>query len=201
VGQTPILRDIPEQFETERLLIRAPRPGDGAELNRAVSESLDILRPWMAWAQVEPSIEDSEARVRHMAAAFLERTDLLLTLWLKGSDTLVGSSGIHRLNWDVPKGEIGYWCRASYEGKGYITEAAQGITRFAFDVLGMARMEIRCDSRNERSRRVAERVGYVLEGELRHDGVATDGTLRNTLVYSMLPEEFRAMPWVAGPRG
>jgi hypothetical protein len=47
----PILRDFPESFETERLLIRCPMPGDGAEVYAAVSESLDELRPWMPWAR------------------------------------------------------------------------------------------------------------------------------------------------------
>ena len=47
----PILRDFPESFETERLLIRCPMPGDGAEVHAAVFESLDKLRPWMPWAR------------------------------------------------------------------------------------------------------------------------------------------------------
>jgi hypothetical protein len=43
----PILRDFPESFETERLGIRSPMPGDGEEVYAAVSESLDELKPWM----------------------------------------------------------------------------------------------------------------------------------------------------------
>ena len=43
----PILRDFPEAFETGRLLIRSPMPGDGPELHAAVRESMDELLPWM----------------------------------------------------------------------------------------------------------------------------------------------------------
>jgi len=43
----PILRDFPERFESERLLIRAPLPRDGANVHAAIAESLDELRPWM----------------------------------------------------------------------------------------------------------------------------------------------------------
>jgi hypothetical protein len=41
----PILRDIPEQLESERLVIRCPRPGDGSAIHEAIAESLDELRP------------------------------------------------------------------------------------------------------------------------------------------------------------
>ena len=189
----PILLDFPDAFETERLLIRSPMPGDGPALNEAVVESLDSLRPWMPWAQTAPTVEASEENVRKGRVRFLERSDLWLLLFLKGTNTMVGGSGLHRMDWDVPKFEIGYWCRSRFEGQGYITEAVRGITAFAFSTLGAQRVMIRMDKRNVRSRAVAERVGYVLEGELRHDARAVDGTLRNTLVFSMLPDEFRRL--------
>ncbi|BAS26528.1 GNAT family N-acetyltransferase [Limnochorda pilosa] len=184
----PILRDIPTAFETERLLIRAPRPGDGPELNAAVLESLDDLRPWMPWADHAPSLEESERNVRHAHVRFLAREDLRLHLFLKGTETLVGGSGLHRMDWRVPKFEIGYWCRTSFQGQGYVTEAVRGICSFAFEVLGARRLEIRCDPRNERSRRVAERAGFRLEGHLHNDTVDPSGWVRDTLIYGLLPE-------------
>ncbi len=45
----PIMRDFPESFETERLVIRSPMPGDGPELYAAVRESMEDLPPWMPW--------------------------------------------------------------------------------------------------------------------------------------------------------
>ena len=186
----PILRDFPESFETERLLIRSPLPGDGPEMHAAVNESFDDLTPWMPWPKEHRSVEDSEAIVRRARARFLERTDLMLSLFLKDTGTLVGSSGLHRIDWDVPKFEIGYWCRTRFTGRGYVTEAVRGISGFAFDGLGARRLEIRCDSRNLPSARVAERAGFRLEGELRNNEVVDPGgDARNTLVYAMLPEE------------
>ncbi|MCW5849908.1 MAG: GNAT family N-acetyltransferase [Anaerolineae bacterium] len=189
----PILLDFPDAFETERLLIRSPLPGDGPALNEAVVESLDSLRPWMPWAQTAPTVEEEEEIVRKGRLRFLERSDLWLLLFLKGTNIVVGGSGLHRIDWDVPRFEIGYWCRSRFEGQGYITEAVRAITAFAFTTLGAQRVMIRMDTRNVRSRAVAERAGYVLEGEERHDARAVDGTLRNTLVFSMLPDEFKRL--------
>ena len=185
----PILRDFPESFETERLLIRGPLPGDGAEVHAAVNESLDELLPWMDWPRQHETVEDSEERVRRNRARFLERTDLLLLLFMKGTDTLVGGSGLHRMDWSVPRFEIGYWCRTRFAGNGFITEAVRVITSFAFEHLDARRVEIRCDSLNERSIGVAKRAGYRLEGELRNAEVGADGGPTNVLVFSVIPED------------
>jgi RimJ/RimL family protein N-acetyltransferase len=187
IVRPPILRDFPESFETERLLIRGPLPGDGPEMHAAVNESLDELLPWMDWPRQHETVEDSEEKVRRDRARFLERTDLLLLLFLKGTDTLVGGSGLHRMDWSVPRFEIGYWCRTRFAGSGYITEAVRAITSFALEHLGARRVEIRCDSLNERSIRVAERAGYRLEGELRNAEVGAGGGPRNVLVFSVIP--------------
>lgn len=194
----PILRDFPDAFETPRLLIRSPMPGDGPEVNAAIVETIDSLRPWMPWAQEIPTVEQSEERMRQVRCGFLERTNLWLILFLKGTSTLVGSSGLHVKDWAVPKFEIGYWCRKRFEGQGYITEAVRGITTFAFETLGARRVEIRCDAENARSRRVAERAGYHLEGELRNDGIGNDGELRNTLLFSLIPADYEALKGRAG---
>jgi hypothetical protein len=57
----PILMDFPESFETERLLIRSPLPGDGPELHAAVRESIEELTPWMPWPKEHRTVDDSEA--------------------------------------------------------------------------------------------------------------------------------------------
>src|SRR5690606_18890064 len=134
---------FPDHFETERLLIRAPKPGDGRAINDAVRESIGELRPWMAWAQVVPSPAESETWAREAALRFRNREDLPLLLFRKADDLLVGASGLHRIGWDVPRFEIGYWVRSNLSGNGYITEAVNGITAFAFEQLGAVRMEIR----------------------------------------------------------
>lgn len=190
----PVLRDFPEEIETERLLIRAPRRGDGAEVRSAVAESLDELRQWMPWASGDlPDEAQYEVRVREGRAKFLLREDLWLLLFLKGTNVLVGCSGLHRINWDVPRFEIGYWVRTSYAGQGYITEAVKGITHFAFKSLGARRVEIRCDALNERSAAVARRAGFELEATLyNEDRHHLTGDLRNTLIFARIAADDQA---------
>jgi RimJ/RimL family protein N-acetyltransferase len=183
----PILRDVPEVIHTERLTIRPPRPGDGKAVFEAVRESIVDLRRFPAslpWALVEPSVEASEKFCREAYSNFVARRDLPLLLLLRDSKTVVASSGLHRIDWSVPKFEVGFWGRSSCQGKGYVTEGVSAIVAMAFDSLNARRVEALPDAENERSCRVCERVGFVLEGTLRNERVAPDGTPRNTRVYA-----------------
>ncbi|MCA0755152.1 GNAT family N-acetyltransferase [Paenibacillus sp. N4] len=182
----PIMLDMPESFESSRLLIRAPRWNDGAIVHEAVKESIRELRPWMPWAKRLPTPEEAEISIRRSRLQFLDRSDLRLLLLMKDTGELVGSSGLHRIDWQARKFEIGYWVRTSYSGQGYITEAVDAITAFAARELQAGRIEIRCDSRNVRSAKVAERLGFSLEGVLRNDRCDVDGILRDTIVFSKI---------------
>lgn len=181
----PLLIDLPERIATARLVLRPPRPGDGAVVNPAVSESIEDLRPWMPWATPAPTVEQTELWCRKAHAEFAARKQLPLLAFLRDApSTFVGSTGLHRIVWDVPSFEIGYWVRRRFVRQGYVSEAVEAITSFAFEVLGAERVEIRMDDRNERSWRVAERLGFPLEGVLRRESRAPDGTGRDTRVYA-----------------
>jgi len=182
----PVLLDIPDAFDSARLTIRVPRPGDGPGVNTAIVDSLDTLRPSMPWAQIAPTPEESEANCRKARAEFELRRDITLRLYLKGTATVVGSSGLHWIDWEVPKFEIGYWVGKRFEGRGYATEAVRAIATFARERLGARRLEIRCETRNDRSRRVAERAGFELEGIHRHDGRDFAGALYDTCIYALV---------------
>lgn len=181
----PILIDFPQSFETERLLIRVPRVGDGAAVNAAIIESLAELKPWMPWAQEGPSVDDTEENIRQAIARTILREDIRLQFHLKDGK-FVGSSGLHRIDWSVPRFEIGYWVRTSLCGKGYCTEGVRAIAAMAFDSLKAKRVEIRCDDQNVASRRVAESAGFDLEGTLRNDSTDSASRVRSTAVYSRI---------------
>lgn len=182
--QDPILLSVPESFESDRLFIRAPLFGDGVLLNEAIAESIKELRPWMPWAQEVPSVQASEINVRRAKLDFLEHKDLRLHFINKDSGQFIGSGGLHRIDWKARKFEIGYWLRTSCTKQGYMTEAVAAITKFAIEHLEANRIEIRCDSRNQRSAQVAERSGFTLEGIIRNEVCDVDGALCSTMVFS-----------------
>lgn len=183
----PILKEFPQSFDTERLTIRCPLPGDGVTVRTAVLASQEELKQWLPWAVNVPDAEEYEVNIRKGNVRWLLREDLWMMIFLKGTNTLVGGSGLHRIDWNVPKFEIGYWATTAHAGNGYITEAVEAITAFAFDTLDAARVEIRCDETNTRSSAIPKRLGFVLEGILRNDDRHhITKELRNTLLFSKI---------------
>jgi RimJ/RimL family protein N-acetyltransferase len=186
----PVLIDVPERIEGERVILLAPRAGLGAEMALVVTQSISHLRPWMPWAQEPPSAESAETVVRKMQADFIARRDLAYQVFARKPDgrpgRLLGGTGLHRMDWAVRRFEIGYWLRPEAQGQGLVSECVELLARMAFDQLRARRLEIRCDARNARSRAVAERCGFELEGVLKQEALGVDGHPRDTCVYARL---------------
>jgi ribosomal-protein-alanine N-acetyltransferase len=68
---------------------------------------------------------------------------------------------------DAHRGSVGYWLLPEARGKGFATRSVQLVSRWALVELGMARLSLTAEPSNTRSRRVAERSGFVKEGLLR----------------------------------
>ena len=196
-----IRKSCPPVIETERLILRTPSVFDAPAANAAQRESFAELQRWMKWADKPITLEETIAHARMASEVFGSGEDFALWAFLKSTDEFVLACGLHHCDWEVPKFEIGYWCRISYQGHGYVTEAVRALTRVGFEQLGANRIEIRCDARNSRSRRVAERAGYRLEAELKNDSRAADGLLRNTLIFALLPGEYLNSPVYFGGSG
>lgn len=179
---------MPTRIETERLILRCLRPGDGALLHEAEHESNDELRPWMVWAQTPRSLDEIEVYCRRMQARFILREDMIFLAFERdatgGEGRLVASTGLHRMDWAVRRFEIGYWRRTGCGGQGYVTEATAALARLCFDRLEARRVELRMDDSNAASWKVAERAGFTLEAVLRNDTLTPANVVRSTRVYA-----------------
>ncbi|MGP4071630.1 GNAT family N-acetyltransferase [Piscibacillus sp. B03] len=181
----PILYDVDSVLETERLFLRAPKPGDGVEVNSAVRYSILELREWLDFAQTTPEVEDTEIYLREAIAQFFRKERFQYLIFEKDSEVLVGSVSFENVNWTIPKAQIGYWVNTRYSGKGFMSEAVEKLTHYGLEELGFRRIEITCDSKNTKSRNIPERLGYELEGILKNEDRNPDGTeLRDTCVYA-----------------
>jgi RimJ/RimL family protein N-acetyltransferase len=171
------------RIETPRLIIRSPLIGDAPAISTAIHESAETLREWMPWANPLPSQEQTAANL----AEAIERTNQDQEYRLLVCDrnrTLLGSSGLHAIDWRMPRAEIGYWIGHRHEGCGYAGEAVAAITRYASSLMGMGRIEIIVSDSNQRSCRIPERLGYALEGVLREHRINPDGRRDHTRIYA-----------------
>jgi len=186
----PLFIEIPTRLETDRLILRPHRAGDGPVLHEALVESIAELRRslwFIPWIAEEQTPDSAELRCRRSEANFLSRTDLPFLAFEKSTGRLVGSVGLHRTDWEVPKTEVGYWVRTSAAGNGYVTEGVRALVACAFGHLGAQLVELIADEENIPSRKVAERCGFELEGIRRNILRGPDGRLRNGCIYARLP--------------
>jgi RimJ/RimL family protein N-acetyltransferase len=178
---------IPRRLETERLYLRVAAADDVPAGHAAIIASWTELSRYLSWAQgAPPTLQEAYERLDDLNAGFEERSNLVFYIFEKRTGTFVGSCSLFQFDWTIPRGEIAYWCATEHVGHGYITEAVLALTELAWS-LGLVRVEIRCDPRNLRSRAVAERAGFALEGILRNESRTNQGTLRDTCVFAQVP--------------
>ncbi len=187
--QYPTLIPLFEELHSERLVVRPYRESDAQELFEAIAESRDHIRPWLPFADAHQTVEETRDWIINQEAEWLTRRALVLSIWERTTGRFLGGTGIHPKSWEHRCFEIGYWVRVSASGHGYMTEAVQLLTNYAFASLAANRVEIRCDERNVRSAAIPRRLGFVQEARMRNQMAAPDGTLRTTLVFALIPSD------------
>jgi RimJ/RimL family protein N-acetyltransferase len=183
---------VPDRLEGARVVVRPFEREDVPALRAAIEESREHIAPWLPWARAHQTPEETLDFVAKQKGHWIARESFGAGVFLKEGGALLGGVGLHPRDWRVPSFEIGYWLRLGATGRGYMREAVAVVSRLAFDVLHAERVLIRCDARNERSRRVAEMSGYTFEGRTRRDARDPSGGLRDTLHFSLLREEYAA---------
>jgi RimJ/RimL family protein N-acetyltransferase len=149
----------------------------------------------MPWAHAEPqTIEEKVALLRSFRGQFDLGQNFVYGLFSLDESEQVGGSGYHlRIGDDAF--EIGYWIRASEEGKGLVTESTAALTRVGFEVCEVDRIEIHVEPENERSARIPQRLGYAEEARLRRRLYpAPGGEPRDTVVFTMFRSDYPGTP-------
>lgn len=180
---------LPEFIETENLIIRAAKPGDGKAFNKAILESIDDLKDWLDWVTPPPTEEESEESCRMAYGRFLLNQDLMALFFHRESGEIVGGSGLHDADWEKGHFEVGYWGNSRYSRQGLMTEGVRALVNYAVTELKASRIFLTTDERNESSWKFAEQAGFEYEGTLRNDRYDLEGNLRNTKVYSVVSSE------------
>src|SRR5262249_32773020 len=134
-------------------------------LFRLIDADRGRLGRWLPWVEETRTEEDTVRFIADAADERRRRRSLVVGIVVDGA--LAGTLGLHYLDWFDRSGELGYWIAAPAEGRGYVTRAARCMLDVAFGTAGLHRVVIRCAIDSDRSRRVAERLGFRVEGLLR----------------------------------
>jgi RimJ/RimL family protein N-acetyltransferase len=162
-----VIVDPPYRIATERLVVRCWEPADAPLLKEAIDESLDALLPWMPWASEEPQPLSAKVDLlRRFRGRFDLGQEFVCGIFSPDESVVVGGTGLHPRRGDDAL-EIGYWIRSSNVGRGFATESSAVLTRVAFELCGVDRVDVRVDPANTASARIPRKLGFREEATLR----------------------------------
>ena len=179
--------ELPEQIETERLVLRV----------RTVPDAEDIFdyasRPEVSYPAGFPPVKTLEDEIYYLEHILPERNEKEnlpagYGIIVKGTDTIIGSVDFPR-RYEDDVLEIGYTLHPDYWGRGYVPEAAQALIDLGFKELGLHKIELTCFGYNVQSQRVAEKLGCTLEARIR-DHKDVQGNRCDDLRYGLLKSEW-----------
>jgi RimJ/RimL family protein N-acetyltransferase len=148
----------------------------------------------MPWAANEPqSLDEKVQLLRRFRGNFDLAEDFVYGVFSRDESEVVGGSGLHTR---VGGGafEIGYWIRENRSGEGLATELSAALTRVAFELCDIDRIEIHTEPENERSMRIPLKLGYVEEARLRRRLDAGAGKRRDAVIFTLFREDYPESP-------
>jgi RimJ/RimL family protein N-acetyltransferase len=176
-----------------RLCIRCWNPTDSARLKEAIDASREHLRPWMPWAQEEEPIQYYIDRLRRVRGEFDLGQDFTYAIFSRDESQVLGSTGLHT-HGNRHAREIGYWIHVDHVGRGYATETSSALTKVAFEIDGMDRVEIHCDPANLASAAIPQKLGYTHEATLRRRSHWSNGKVEDSMLWTLFASEYPTSP-------
>jgi ribosomal-protein-alanine N-acetyltransferase len=188
-----VIRALPLELHGRRVLLRPLTTADFAEWQAVRRRNRDWLTKWepVASPGAPDVVEDSKAFAARCGARERERqlgTGFAFGIFV--ADRFAGEMNLSNVSRGAMQScTVGYWIDEALAGQGYVPEALVVALRFAFEDLGLHRVEIGIIPRNHASRRVVEKLGIREEG-LAQRFLQINGVWEDHLRYGITVEEW-----------
>jgi len=162
---------------------------DAEELFAAVDSERAYLREWLPWVDYSRSPDDVRHFIERVRGQFDANQGPQSGLWVDGR--ISGAVGCHPIDWPNRHCSVGYWMKATLQGRGIMTRACTTLLDYLFDELGLHRVTIQCGTGNRKSCAIPERLGFVREGVIRQGEWVNDRWL-DMVIWGMLEDDWRS---------
>jgi ribosomal-protein-serine acetyltransferase len=172
----------------DAVLLRPFRKSDADELYKAIRDSLIELKPWLPFAHDDYSIRETREWLKTRPGSWKDgrEYDFAIIDMIDGS--FIGGCGLNNIDKENMKANLGYWVRTSHSQQGIAPAATILLAKWGFKELGLNRIEILVATGNERSLRVAKKVGAHREGVMRRR-IVVRGKVHDAVMFSLIPGE------------
>ncbi len=172
-----------ERMETPRLILRPLEMTDAGALT-ALLQDPEIAR-WTLRLPWPYTIDDARSFISRQSAGDSAPEAVNWAIVEKATGALTGMIGLHDVEWQSRRAEIGYWMGESFRGKGYTTEAARRVVSWAFETGKLERIQATHFPGNEASAGVMRKIGMAPEGVMRGHAYK-NGQFHDSHLYAVL---------------
>lgn len=167
----------------EKIALKLPSKNDAQDLLALIDEDRQELSKWLPWAKTTLAVSD-EANFLQYGIEKMAQVDFWFAIILVNGEP-AGMIDLHDFQHDHFRCQIGYWLASRFQGQGVIHLSVSAIAAIAFNELHLNRLEILADSRNKKSRNVAERCDFDQDAILKQYAFY-NGQFRDMVLYSKL---------------
>lgn len=182
-----IFSNMPE-LETPRLLLRRMKVADSADMYDYAHRP-EVTR-YLLW-RPHADITYTRRYLEYLGGRYRIGAHYEWAVVHKDTGRMIGTCGFARVDTANNCAELGYVLHPDFHGKGLMTEAAERVLQFGFQVLGLNRIEARYMWGNDASRRVMDRLGMLYEG-VQRAAMLVKGSYRDIATCSILAKDYRA---------
>jgi RimJ/RimL family protein N-acetyltransferase len=172
------------------LVIRPLEQTDRDAMFAGVRESIAEVSSWLPWCHPGYSLEESATYIESTRKAWAEESSFSFGVFDAAAGGHLGSVSVNHIVRQNRMANVGYWVRSGATKRGIASRAVRLAAQFAFEDLGLTRIEIAAIPENLASRRVAEKAGAKLEAIARNR-IVMHGQAYPAAVYSLLPSDVR----------
>lgn len=160
---------------------------DSQQLFNALKAHKNHLAPWIDWAGHINKVPDALKFIED--ALHDQSMQEAMYLGIFWNNVLIGSVNMQDWKMDAKHAQIGYWIVKDYEGKGIIHTSLVHFLKFLFEKVGLNKIEVHFTIANNKSAKVAEKLGFKIEGILRQC-VWRQGLIEDLVIAGMLRKEW-----------
>jgi ribosomal-protein-serine acetyltransferase len=170
------------------ILLRPYRVSDVDRLFHAVRESVKEMSVWLPFAHENYNVKESKDWIKKRPKEWKKGITYDFAIFDVQSGDLIGGCGLNEISERNSRANLGYWVRTSCTGRGVAVIATRLLAKWGFEVLKLKRIEIYVAVGNQRSLRVAEKVGAKREGILRNR-INIHDKMHDAVMHSLIPGE------------
>lgn len=182
LNENLMIISVDSEIELKQLAL-----SDAKDIFEVIDSQREYLGKWLPFVELTKDLSDTEKFVEAVVNAPENMAELVFVI--RKCHRFAGLIGFKDTDRQNKKTEIGYWLSEPYQSQGIVSKSVDKLCDFAFNKLGLNRIQIKCAVENFSSKNIPKRLGFRLEGVERQGELLTGDWFTDLAIYSKLKSD------------